>query len=132
MELLKNKDFFDVLVVSLGSTVLKISMTLVESGLVARALQESFLLFFMTKLTANKNWMPFGHLIDNKTLASNIDYSNLLVPMPCLSHSMGYYMKVDYQFSNASLLQLLNKLKVWSQVKSELTAEENSPVSVSG
>lgn len=37
-ELLRKKDFFDVLVVSLGSTVLSITMTLIESALVARAL----------------------------------------------------------------------------------------------
>lgn len=37
-ELLRKKNFFDVLVVSLGSTVLSITMTLIESALVARAL----------------------------------------------------------------------------------------------
>ena len=68
----------------------------------------------MTKMTANNNWIPYIHKITRHDSALNINFGNLLVPIPFVTHSFGYYGRVEFEFSESTLNYLLNELKMWS------------------
>jgi len=74
----------------------------------------------MTKMTANNNWIPFIHLVAKRDVQININYGDLSIVIPFVSHALGFQMVTQYEFSDNTLSYLLNELKLWS---SELTGQ---------
>ena len=68
----------------------------------------------MTKMTANNNWIPFIHLITKRDCKINIDYGDLSVVLPFISHVFGFRMLTLYEFSDNTLTYLLNELIIWN------------------
>jgi hypothetical protein len=68
----------------------------------------------MTKMTANNNWIPFIHLIAKRDCTININYGDLSIVIPFVSHALGFQMMTLYEFSDNTLSYLLNELKLWS------------------
>lgn len=68
----------------------------------------------MTKMTANTNWIPFVHLITRRTCDININFGDLSIKIPFFSHAFGFQKRILFEFSDNSLIYLLNELKIWS------------------
>ena len=60
----------------------------------------------MTRVSANNNWIPFIHLLATNKVDNSSDYSNIFVKIPFVSEALGYYMRIDYQFSDSTLSYL--------------------------
>lgn len=100
--------------ISLGSTVLQILLTLFVTSTQSKSLLESTLSYFMTKMTANNTWIPYMHLITRRKCEMNINYGSLSVRMPFLTHVLGYYGKIEFEFNETTLNYLQNELQMWS------------------
>lgn len=100
--------------ISLGTTLLAVLSTLTVTYIESRWLQESTLSYMMTKMTANNNWIPFIHLIAKRDCTININYGDLSIVIPFVSHALGFQMFTQYEFSDNTLSYLLNELKLWS------------------
>lgn len=70
--------------------------------------------YLMTKMTGNNNWIPFIHLIARRTCDININFGELIIKMPFISHALGVQKQILFEFSDNSLTYLLNELKIWS------------------
>lgn len=103
------------LVISLLTGLLSAMTTIIMSKMNAIALDEPFLMYFMTKLTANNMWVPFIHLIENRTLDNCIDFSDISVKIPFFTLTCGIYLKVPFQFSNMTLMRLFSELDLWQK-----------------
>lgn len=68
----------------------------------------------MTKLTANNEWIPFITKIARREYTQNIDYGNLAIRLPLISHITGHNLLLQYEFSDSTLTYLLNELLVWN------------------
>lgn len=68
----------------------------------------------MTKMTANNNWIPFIHKIAKRDCKININYGDLSIVVPFISHALGHQIVTQYEFSDNTLMYLLNELKLWS------------------
>ena len=89
-------------------------MTVILTYVESRWLQESTLSYLMTKMTANNNWIPFVHKITKRDCQLNINYGDLSVVIPFISHVFGHQTITHYEFSDKTLMYLLNELKLWS------------------
>ena len=78
--------------ISLATTLLAIISTLTVTYIESRWLQESTLSYLMTKMTANNNWIPFIHLIAKRDCTININYGDLFIVIPFVSHALGFQM----------------------------------------
>lgn len=78
--------------ISLGTTLLAVLSTLTVTYIESRWLQESTLSYMMTKMTANNNWIPFIHLIAKRDCTININYGDLFIVIPFVSHALGFQM----------------------------------------
>lgn len=106
--------------ISLASTLLQVMMTVGQTRLESSWLKESTLSYLMTKMTSNNNWIPFIHQITKRECHLNINYGNLTIKTPFVSHVFGFQQLVLYEFSDSTLNYLLNELKLWS---SEINGE---------
>lgn len=100
--------------ISLFSTLLQVVLTVFMTFMESRWLQESTLSYLMTKMTANNNWIPFIHLIAKRDCKININYGDLSIVVPFLSHAVGHQIVTKFEFSDNTLSYLLNELKLWS------------------
>ena len=101
------------LTISFFSGLLSAVSTLTMSKMNADALDEPFLMYFMTKLTANNMWVPFIHKIETRTLENCVDFTDISVKLPFITTACGVYLKVPFQFSNLTLMRLFNELDLW-------------------
>lgn len=96
---------------SLAVTVLNIVVLLLRNYLAAKVLKESLLGYLMTKITANSRWVPYIHDMMNREQAKdqqdqqtncayNIHYGHIAIEVPFVSHAVGVYEKVDFQFTD--------------------------------
>lgn len=98
------------LIVGIASTFANIVNTLVHTYMFSSALEESFITYMMTQLTASNNWVPFIQKFMVNKINNCIDYSEILVALPFFSNSLGFYLKLDYQFSDQTLNVLVNEM----------------------
>jgi hypothetical protein len=77
-------------------------------------LKEKTLSYLITKMTANNNWIPFIHMIAKRDCKININYGDLSIVIPVISHVLGFQALTLYEFSDSTLNYLLNELKIWS------------------
>ena len=68
----------------------------------------------MTKMTANNNWIPFVHMIAKRDCKVNINFGDLTIKLPLVSHMVGFQQGTPFEFSDNTLNYLLNELKLWS------------------
>lgn len=76
--------------ISLFSTLIQVASTVFVTYMESRWLQESTLSYLMTKMTANNNWIPFIHLIAKRNCTININYGDLSIVVPFISHALGH------------------------------------------
>jgi hypothetical protein len=76
--------------VALASTLLQVVVTIFKTYIESRWLKETTLSFLMTKMTANNNWIPFVHLITRRDCKININYGDLAIAIPFVSHVFGF------------------------------------------
>ena len=88
-ELSKGKSSFTVNV-SLSSTLFQVLLTVGLTYIESCWLKESTLSYLMTKMTANNNWIPFVHLITRRDCEVNINYGDLSIMIPFISHVFGF------------------------------------------
>lgn len=108
--------------ISLASTMLQIALTVMRTYIESRWLKESTLSYLMTKMTANNNWIPFVHLIVKRDCMNNINFGDMAIVIPFISHVFGFQMITQYEFSDNTLSYLLNELTLWS---SEMRGQVN-------
>ena len=89
-------------------------MTVIKTYIESCWLKESTLSYLMTKMTANNNWIPFVHLITKRDCKVNINYGDLSIVIPFMSHVFGFQMVTLFEFSDNTMMYLLNELKLWS------------------
>lgn len=68
----------------------------------------------MTKMTANNKWIPYIHMITKHDCDLNINYGDIAVQIPFVTHVFGYYQKTPFEFSETTITYLLEELKMWS------------------
>lgn len=100
--------------ISLYSSLLQVGVTILTTFIESRWLKESTLTYLMTKTTANNNWIPFIHKITKRECEFNINYGDLAIDIPFVTHAMGFQMVTRYEFSDNTLNYLLNELMLWS------------------
>lgn len=100
--------------IALILTFVQVIVTVLTTSIESRWLQESTLSYLMTKMTANNNWIPYIHLITRRKCDININFGDLAIKIPFISHVFGFHKKVLFEFSDNSLIYLLNELKIWS------------------
>lgn len=100
--------------IALTSTLFQVFLTVMMTYIESRWLKETTLSYLMTKMTANNNWIPFVHLFAQRQCKININYGDLSIKLPFLSHVFGVQKLTQYEFSDSTLSYLLNELKLWS------------------
>jgi len=100
--------------ISLASTLFQVAITVFMTNLESSWLQETTLSYLMTKMTANNNWIPFIHLIAKRDCQLNINYGDLSISVPLLTHVLGVQLVAPYEFTDKTLNYLLNEFKLWS------------------
>lgn len=100
--------------ISLASTLLQVTMTVVVTKMESSWLKEQTLSYLITKMTANNNWIPFIHMIAKRDCKININFGDLSIKIPVISHVLGFQALTLYEFSDSTLNYLLNELKIWS------------------
>ena len=96
------------------ATLIQITITLTMTYIESRWLKESTLSYLITKMTANTNWIPFVHLFARRQSNININYGDLQIRLPFLSHVFGFQKQVLFEFNDSTLGYLLNELNLWS------------------
>lgn len=110
-----NKDKYQKAVMtSFASSILSLLMNLVESKFTAMYFNETLMQFLMNKMTANSRWYPLKHLFQSRNFASNMNFGDLAVEIPVISHTFGYYKESKFSFDDDSLEDLLNELVLWN------------------
>ena len=69
----------------------------------------------MNKMTANNRWYPFKQLFMRREFKDNLNFGDLHMELPFLSHAFGFYKKIEFSFNDSSLQELLNELKIWDK-----------------
>lgn len=100
--------------ISLVSTGLQVFLTVMMTWIESKWLKESALSYLMTKLTANNKWIPYVHKITKRDCDFNINFGELAIQIPFVSHAFGFYSKTHFEFSDVTLQYMLNELKLWS------------------
>lgn len=79
----------------------------------------------MTKMTANNDWIPFISLITKRNCDRNINYGDIVIKIPFVTHVLGHSLPMKYEFSDSTLTYLLNELLIWnSELKGERVKQE--------
>lgn len=100
--------------ISLASTLFQVSLTVLVTKMESSWLKEHTLSYLITKMTANNNWIPFIHMIAKRDCKININFGDLSIKIPFISHVFGFQALTLYEFSDSTLNYLLNELKIWS------------------
>ena len=74
-------------------------------------------MFLMTKMTANNDWVPFLHLIRRGDYKYNINYGDISMFIPYVSHTFGVYQEIKYEFNDMTLEKLLKEVILISKSK---------------
>ena len=99
--------------ISLATAMISLVSNFVQSKIHSIYLKEDIILFFMNKMTANNRWYPFNQLIKDRRYESNINFGDLNVNYPCLTHAFGYQRRLEFIFNDTMLDSLLSELIIW-------------------
>lgn len=95
--------------VAILNSVLAFSKVYFES----QALQESGFEYIVENMQARQGWIPFIHLIKEQRLKHDIMYFEIYAHYPFLTDTLGLYYSINYEFTDATLITLLNHVKFW-------------------
>ena len=100
------------LIASIAFTLLQVIGTLVNSFIYSSGMNENYIVYLMTQMSASTNWIPYFDRIAANQLNTCIDFSEILISVPFITHAYGIYIQIDYQFSDQTLFYLLDELFV--------------------
>ena len=80
--------------------IMKISFEIYNNS---RSLNESYLLYLMTRMTANNKWFPFIHEFQTQVMDRNISFSDVKVHYGFLTDALGYVSWIEFQFTDTTL-----------------------------
>ena len=69
----------------------------------SRSLNESYLLYLMTRMTANNKWFPFIHEFQTQVMDRNISFSDVKIHNGFLTDVLGYVSWIEFQFTDTTL-----------------------------
>ena len=76
--------------ISLATTLLQVVSVVIQTYIESKWLKESTLSYLMTKTTANNHWIPFIHKMTKRDIDFNINYGDLSIPIPFITHALGF------------------------------------------
>ena len=88
-----------VVYIGLGTTCLSISVAFLVWYLESTATDASLTQLSFENMTARISWVPFQKALYNCDEILNINFGMLDAPLPYLSHRLGIYKRVLYQFN---------------------------------
>ena len=71
----------------------------------------------MNKMAANARWYPYKQLVTKRELNMSINFGDIQIEYPSVSHALGFYKKSKYEFDWISFEDLLNDLVMWYNIQ---------------
>jgi hypothetical protein len=75
------------------SNIFKVVFTIFNE---AKSINETPLLYLMTRMTANNKWFPFIHEFQTKEMDRNISFSDMMIHLPVLTDAMGMVSWIEF------------------------------------
>lgn len=98
------------LILSIFSFVSSVSRV----ALVANGLEEDWIVFIMSRVTANSTWLPYQLTIERQELEKCVDFSQINAPLPLnLSHATGYFQSVEFVFTDHTIKSFVSDVNSW-------------------
>ena len=89
-DILKSDEYKNTFNISLASTLVSLLVTIADTYMDARYLEESLSLYFMNKMSANTAWYPYKQFIQSHSLDFSINFGDVQIEYPLLTHTVGY------------------------------------------
>lgn len=68
----------------------------------------------MNKMAVNSRWYPLKHQVVSRQINKHINFGEIWIEYPIVSHYFGFYRKAEFYFDDLTLEDLLNEFIIWS------------------
>lgn len=84
------------IVAQFSTTILSILSTCLNLYFESKGLKENFVEYVMTSVKAKQDWVPFGYMVRESTIKSDLDFSRIEFKIPYLTDASGSYLALEY------------------------------------